>query len=165
MAPLTPFPLLQATVRSVLGLPALPRVGAPQPVEGDLSESRKGRSRALRSENRESGSWPDRPPRPLSTEDIRRWLLRFRFDPEFRGQRRVPIKVLAEIAGLHRDSLYEVVLRRRASLLVRAKLSPAVNAIAVGQLRFRRRKQIWTVEGSIFSPSIDALLVHRCPSK
>jgi hypothetical protein len=148
-----PRPLLQAAVFRAMGL-SFPPPPVPRWDEGgqnDLSESWKGRSRALRSENRELG-WPDHPPRPLSTEDIRRWLLRFRFDPEFRGQRRVPIKVLAGIAGLHRDSLYEVVLRKRASLLVRAKLSPAITAIEAGQLRFRRRGQIWEIEGSIFPP-------------
>jgi hypothetical protein len=43
---------------------------------------------------------------------------------------------------------------RRISELTRARLSPAITAILEGRLRFRRRKQVWEVEGviSTFEP-------------
>jgi hypothetical protein len=75
--------------------------------------------------------------------------LRFRF--ELRGERRVSIKALAELAGLHRDTLYELMLRRRASVLVRTRLSAAIKAIEVEQVRCRRRGQVWEIEGIIWT--------------
>jgi hypothetical protein len=119
--------------------------------QSDLSESGKAKSPALHHDFHGMEGRPEKVPHPLSTEEIRRWLLRFRYDPEFRCQRRVPLKPLAEFVGLHRDSLYEVMLRRRASLLVRAKISPAIRAIDDGRLRFRRRGQTWEIEGGVFS--------------
>jgi hypothetical protein len=132
-----------------MGAPAVLRDHRPVPGgENDLSESWKGRSRALCGKNRDMALWSARRAAPLSTDDIRRWLLRFRYDRELRGKRRIPIKVLAEYVGLHRDTLYEVMLHRRASLLVRTKLSPSLGAIEAGRLRFRRVGKQWQVEGS-----------------
>jgi hypothetical protein len=92
----------------------------------------------------------------LSDAEIVRALRRFRYDPEFRRPKRVPIRAVADLAGLSHMTVYEAMRPdlpqrpRRISELTRAKLSPTIIAILDGRLRFRRRKQVWTIEGSIF---------------
>jgi hypothetical protein len=53
------------------------------------------------------------PPAPglLSDAEIVRALRRFRYDPEFRGLKRVPIRILADLVGVSRMTIYGV--RRR----------------------------------------------------
>jgi hypothetical protein len=91
----------------------------------------------------------------LTDDQIVRCLRRFRFDPEFRGTRRVPLRALAELAGLSHQTVYQAMrpdLRtrpRRISDLTRIKLSGAIREILAGRLRFRRRRQVWEIEGII----------------
>jgi hypothetical protein len=153
MASFIPPRLLEAAIRARLGLPALQN---DRPRREGLTERWKGRSRAHSQRN-------DNPllegnPRLLSAEDIRRWLLRFR-SPEFRdssGLRKIPIKSLAEFAGLNRDTLYEVMRTRRASVLVRIRLTWAIENIEAGRLRFCRDKRTqawtWAICGPALSP-------------
>jgi hypothetical protein len=104
------------------------------------------------------------PPAPglLRDAEIVRALRRFRYDPDFRGPKRVPIRVLAGLAGLSHMTLYEAMrpdlpMRpRRISELTRIKLSGAIREILAGQLRFVRRRQVWEIDGSpiwIFEPA------------
>jgi hypothetical protein len=68
----------------------------------------------------------------------------YRFAPEWRessGLPKVPIKSLAEFAGLNRDTLYEVVRTRRASVLVRIRLTWAIKNIDAGRVRFCRDRR------------------------
>jgi hypothetical protein len=81
----------------------------------------------------------------LSRAEIKRTLLRYRYDREFRGPRRVPIKTLADYVGLSHETLFQA-MRGSISDVTRAKLSWAIVAIADGRLRFRRHRQVWQVE-------------------
>jgi hypothetical protein len=89
----------------------------------------------------------------LTDAEIVRALRRFRYDPDFRGPKRVPIRVLAGLAGLSHMTLYEAMrpdlpMRpRRISGLTRIKLSGSLREILAGRLRFRRRRQVWEIEG------------------
>jgi hypothetical protein len=95
----------------------------------------------------------------LTDAEIVRALRRFRYDSEFRGPKRVPIRVLADLIGVSRMTIYEVMrpdLRTRSKGMIsertRAKLSPAIAAILDGRLRFRRTKHLWEIEGSMLRP-------------
>ena len=81
----------------------------------------------------------------LPDAEIVRTLMRYRYDREFRGERRVPIKTLADCVGLSHETLYQA-MQGSISERTRAKLSWAMVAIAAGQLRFRRRGQRWVRE-------------------
>jgi hypothetical protein len=94
------------------------------------------------------------PPLGLLTDgEIVRALRRFRFDAEFREVKRVPIRVLAGLAGLSHQTLYQAMRPDlpmgppKISTCTRAKLSGAITAILEGKLRFRRRNQVWEIEG------------------
>jgi hypothetical protein len=95
----------------------------------------------------------------LTDAEIVRALRGFRFDPEFRGQRRVPIRALAGLVGLSHQTLYQAMRSdlpmrpRKISRCTRAKLSGAIAAISDGRLRFRRRKKVWEADGSIQLPT------------
>jgi len=142
------LPLLEATIRSLMGLPGLP-AAEPRDRQCGLSggrwtfRERHDQQRALQ------------PTLSLLTDaEIVRALRRFRFDPEFRGPKRVPIRVLAGLAGLSHMTLYEAMRPdlparpRRISELTRIKLSGAIREILGGGLRFRRRRQVWEIDGS-----------------
>jgi hypothetical protein len=97
---------------------------------------------------------PGLAPSILPASDVVRALLRFRYDREFRGQRRVPIRTLATFVGLSHETLYQAMRVGTASECTRAKLTWALRDIAEGRLRFRRRGQRWEPEGhSLFSAS------------
>jgi hypothetical protein len=96
------------------------------------------------------------PPRGLlSAEEIRRWLLRFRHDQTFQEDgHRVPYTMLARFAGVHRDTLHELLRTQRVALLTRIKLTPVIKAIEAGRLRFIQDKSMrptqkwsWEVRG------------------
>jgi hypothetical protein len=155
------LPLLEATVRSLMGRPSSPPASEGVWVyDGAPSEDGRSTPRGLRVRRQVLQPTPGL----LTDAEIVRALRRFRYDPEFRGPKRVPFRVLAELTGLSHVTLYEAMrpdmpmrpnlpLRPgRISELTRAKVSPAIAAILEGQLRFRRRKQIWVVEGSVLKP-------------
>ena len=149
------LPSLEATVRSLMGRPSSRASPSLWVTEGELSEG--GRPKSSGRHDRRQAVRP-RPGR-LSDEEIVRALRRFRYDPEFRGPRRVPIRVLADLIGVSRMTIYGVMrpdLRTRPKRMIsertRAKLSPAIAAILDGRLRFRRTKHVWEIEGSMLRP-------------
>jgi hypothetical protein len=147
-----PLPLrLQAAIRSRLGLPALPGGShVPQARGSEASDIEKTYPRSQR---------PRKPPATfgpslLPATDVVRVLLRFRYDPAFRGERRVPIRTLATFVGLSHETLYQAMRAGTASECARAKLTWALADILDGRLRFRRRGQRWEPEGNpLFQPS------------
>jgi hypothetical protein len=93
-------------------------------------------------------------PKLLPAADVVRTLLRFRYDPAFRGERRVPIRTLATFVGLSHETLYQAMRGGTASECTRAKLTWALRDIAEERLCFRRRGQRWEPEGDfLFKPS------------
>jgi hypothetical protein len=84
--------------------------------------------------------------------------MRYRYDRAFRGERRVPIKVLADHLGLSHQTLYQAI-KGSISDVTRIKLSWAIVAIAAGRLRFRRRGQRWERED--FEGALMALAPKR----
>jgi hypothetical protein len=90
---------------------------------------------------------PGLAPSILPASDVVRALLRFRYDREFRGQRRVPIRTLATFVGLSHETLYQAMRVGTASECTRAKLTWALRDITEGRLRFRRCCQRWEPEG------------------
>jgi hypothetical protein len=83
----------------------------------------------------------------LPRAEIKRTLLRFRYNREFRGPRRVPIKTLADHIGLSPETLYQA-MRGSVSDRTQAVLSWAIIAIREGRLRFHRSGQRWSAEAS-----------------
>jgi hypothetical protein len=71
--------------------------------------------------------------------------MRYRYDRTFRGERRVPIKTLADHVGLSHETLYQA-MRGKVSDGTRAKLSWALIAINDCRLQFSRRGQVWQVK-------------------
>lgn len=146
--PLPLPPRLQQTIRSRLELPTLQNGGPPQEAWREPSEGWRSPSHALAAKSQRASAlpWPPAPP-PMSAADITRALRRFRYDPEFRGDRRVPIRTLAALVGLSHETLYQAMMRRVMSHRTRAKLTWAIQAILDGRLRFRRHGQVWQAEG------------------
>ena len=149
------LPSLEATVRSLMGRPNSRASPSLWVTEGELSEG--GRPKSSGRHDRRQAVRPR--PGLLSDEEIVRALRRFRYDPEFRGPRRVPIRVLADLIGVSRMTIYGVMrpdLQTRPKSMfserTRAKLSPAIAAILDGRLRFRRTKHVWEIEGSMLRP-------------
>jgi len=149
------LPSLEATVRSLMGRPSSRASPSLWVTEGELSKG--GGPKSIGRHDRRQAARPR--PGLLSDEEIVRALRRFRYDPEFRGPRRVPIRVLADLIGVSRMTIYGVMrpdLRTRPKRMIsertRAKLSPAIAAILDGRLRFRRTKHVWEIEGSMLRP-------------
>ena len=150
------LPLLEATVRRLMGRPRSPQ-GSDSLWVYDRAPSEGGRTtpRAVRDQHQTS-----QPMRGLLTDaEIVRALRRFRYDSEFRGPKRVPIRMLADLVGVSRMTIYGVMrpdLPTRPKGMIsertRAKLSPAIAAISDGRLRFRRTKHVWEIEGSMLRP-------------
>ena len=146
---MTRLPLLEATIRSLMGLPRLPTAASPRDGQCGLSAGRW----TLR-ERHDQRRTLQPTPSLLADAEIVRALRRFRYDPDFRGPKRVPIRVLAGLAGLSHMTLYEAMRPdlptrpRRISELTRIKLSGAIREILAGQLRFVRRRQVWEIDGS-----------------
>jgi hypothetical protein len=160
-------PRLEAVIRSRLGASPPPPEDQRWQAEGrDPSESRGARfharywrenhdarcvmlpdaeiaSRARR--RREIPVYPS--PVMLPRAEIKRTLLRFRYDREFRGPRRVPIKTLADHVGLSREILYQA-MRGSISDRTQVVLSGVIIAIREGRLRFHRSGQHWSAEAS-----------------
>jgi hypothetical protein len=147
-----PFPItLQAAIRSRLGVSASPSGNGWVTDVSEASESEKTNSQRSLNQNVRGAKTPDM----LPASDVVRALLRFRFDPQYRGKRRVPIRILAAMVGLSHETLYEIMRAKTASECTRAKLTWALKAIAEGRLRFRRSGQRWGAEGeavSLFRP-------------
>ena len=166
MKPIIP-PRLEALIRSRLGASPPPEDTRWQADGCDPSEKRGGSCRARRApENsadapcvmlsdaeiasrarrrREIPVYPS--PVMLPRAEIKRTLLRFRYDREFRGPRRVPIKTLADHVGLSREILYQA-MRGSISDRTQVVLSWAIIAIREGRLRFHRSGQNWSAEAS-----------------
>ena len=144
------LPSLEATVRSLMGRPSSRASPSLWVTEGELSEDGKPKPCGRRDHHQAIRPTPGL----LTDAEIVRTLRRFRYDSEFRGPKRVPIRTLAEIVGLSHTTIYQAMrpdlpMRpRRISELTRIKLSGAVREILVGRLRFRRRRQVWEIEGS-----------------
>ena len=145
------LPLLEATVRRLMGRPRSPQ-GSDSLWVYDRAPSEGGRTtpRAVRDQHHTL-----QPIRGLLTDaEIVRSLRRFRYDSEFRGPKRVPIRTLAEIVGLSHTTIYQTMRPdlptrpRKISETTRIKLSFVIKAINGGRLRFRRRGQIWDAEGA-----------------
>jgi hypothetical protein len=145
------LPLLEATVRRLMGRPRSPP-GSDSLWVYDLapSEGRRTTPRAVRDRHQTL-----QPIRGLLTDaEIVRALRRFRYDRELRGPRRVPIRTLAEIVGLSHTTIYQAMRPdlparpRKISETTRIKLSFVIKAISEGRLRFRRRGQVWDAEGA-----------------
>jgi hypothetical protein len=143
-------PRLEAAIRSRLGVSAPPSEDTPlRGGERDPSDVQRATSRPRRQHKNHPGTQG-----VLSDAEIVRTLMRYRYDRTFRGERRVPIKTLATYLGLSHETLYEAMRSRTMSDRTRTVLSGAITAIAKGQLRFRRRRQRWTMEASEPLPPI-----------
>ena len=141
MKPLIP-PRLEAVIRSRLGVLPPPAGTTPSQTDKcDPSEMRGATSRARRVRE----NHVDAPYVTLSDAEINRALRRYRFDHQFRGPRRVPIKTLAGFVGLSHETLYQA-MRGTVSDRTRAKLSWAIIAISDCRLRFCRHGQRWQVD-------------------
>lgn len=136
-------PRLEAVIRSRLGVSAPSPEDAPSSAGGrDPSDIREGSFHARR---RRREKHVDAPHVMLSDAEINRALRRYRFDRQFRGPRRVPIKTLADFIGLSHETLFQA-MRGSVSDRTRAKLSWAIVAIDEGRLSFRRNGQQWKCE-------------------
>jgi hypothetical protein len=80
---------------------------------------------------------PVAPPRVLPPRDILRFL-RLITSPACRGEKRVPISVIAAMCGRSRFALYNVLWTGRVSEDMAEVLTPIVRAYEAGKLRFRR---------------------------
>ena len=145
------LPLLEATVRNLMRRPTSPPASVSYWVyDCEPSEGARTTTRVLHHQRRALQPQPGL----LSDAEVVRALRRFRYDPEFRGAKRVPIRVLADLVGLSRMTIYEVMRPdlptrpRKISEATRIKLSFAIKAISEGRLRFRRRGQRWDAEGA-----------------
>ena len=138
-------PRLEAVIRSRLGVSSpVPKDPRWQADGRDPSEIRGGTFRARRrreNDPRASGL--------LSDAEIVRTLMRYRYDRAFRGERRVPIKTLADHVGLSQETLYQA-MKGSISDRTQAVLSWAIIAVREGRLRFHRSGQHWSAEGPVF---------------
>ena len=109
---------LEAIVRSRLGLPALASGGPPQVDQSEPSKQ-KTTHPVIRSVTL-TGSF-----RLMSGSEIVRELDKLYYDPaNGRGRgRKVPIKRVAEQAGVHRATLYRIIRKGRVSENSRVALS------------------------------------------
>ena len=134
-------PRLEALIRSRMGASAPPPADPRWQADGcDPSEVRGGTPRARRRRKND----PRNSCEPSDAE-IARTLMRYRYDRTFRGERRVPIKTLADHVGLSHETLYQA-MRGKVSDGTRAKLSWALIAINDCRLQFSRRGQVWQVK-------------------
>lgn len=77
----------------------------------------------------------------MTSDEIKRWIRRFRYDPEYRGV--VPITRLCDFAGVPRRNL-SYILRGELGMTenYRVRLEAAIKAVE-GGLRWRRRGRHW----------------------
>jgi hypothetical protein len=81
----------------------------------------------------------------IELEDLRRELLRFRFDPQYKGRdRRVPIWGFAGFVGISRVALYKFMSREQEYLRPRTK-ARILHGLALVRdgMRWRRRNRLW----------------------
>ena len=163
-------PRLEAVIRSRLGVsappPEDPRWQAdgrdPSEIRGATYRARRGRKNDPRAScvlsdaeitrahaRRRREKYVDVPCVMLSKAEIMRTLMRYRYDRVFRGERRVPIKTLADHVGLSHETLYQA-MKGSISDRTQAVLSWAIIAIREGRLRFHRSGQHWSAEGLVF---------------
>jgi hypothetical protein len=82
----------------------------------------------------------------LTPDQIKRELTRFSFDPFYRGENRVPIGTLARLAGLSRQHIRDIVFgERNMGNKVLTALSPLIEKIMDGRLRFARVNRTWEI--------------------
>lgn len=78
---------------------------------------------------------------PMGEDEIRRWLMRFQYDQEFRnkGRRTVPFVSFCEFAGVSRYAVYDFIRRKSGlSETTRRKLTVAIEEVQAG-LRWKRK--------------------------
>jgi hypothetical protein len=96
----------------------------------------------------------------MKLEDIRREILRFRFDPAYRGHdNRVPIDAFAKFVGVSRQTLYALMARHQAFDLAPRTRSRIVMGICMvlDGMRWRRREKRWSAimpDGSLPVPPV-----------
>jgi hypothetical protein len=136
-------PRLEALIKSRLGVSTPPSVNTPSTAGGcDPSDIRGATSRPRGRPENYFGT-----PCVLSDAEIVRTLMRYRYDRTFRGERRVPIKTLADYVGLSHETVYQA-MRGAISDRTRAKLSWALTAINDRRLQFCRHGQRWQVKSA-----------------
>ena len=144
------LPSLEATVRRLMGRSNPPSSASAWVYDRTPSEGGRTTPHVVRDQHQTS-----QPMRSILTDaEVVRGLRRFRYDSEFRGPMRIPIRTLAEIVGLSHTTIYQAMRPdlptrpRKISETTRIKLSFVIKAINEGRLRFRRRGQIWDAEGA-----------------
>jgi hypothetical protein len=137
-------PRLEAVIRARLGVSSPPPEDARWQADGrDPSEIRGARSHARRRRKNDR-----RASCVLSDAEIVRTLMRYRYDRAFRGERRVPIKTLADHVGLYHETHYQAV-KGSISDRTQVVLSLAIIAIREGRLRFHRSGRHWSASGAL----------------
>jgi hypothetical protein len=84
--------------------------------------------------------------RVLSKREIARALGRYRRDPEFRGERRVPLAAVASICGLSRQAIYRAECGIMGDETTQIILSKVIRQIENDEIRFRRVGREWLVD-------------------
>lgn len=89
--------------------------------------------------------------------DIRRALLRFRFDKEFAAPNRVPMSAVADLAGLSRQSVHNIAMQEYGGLNPETarRLRHAIDLIIRQGVRWRRKHGAWIgymPDGSLLPP-------------
>jgi hypothetical protein len=91
--------------------------------------------------------------------EIRRWLNKFRFDPNYRGPgQRVPLRQLAELCAVSRQTLYDLIRGDRLGIepATRDRINAAIVLIDQRGLRWRRKviRQPTIMKRIAFTPTI-----------
>jgi hypothetical protein len=83
----------------------------------------------------------------MTREQVKRELQRFAYDPKYKGRHnKVPLQTLARYAGLSRKTLIDIVHgARQAGDKTVIKLSPVIERIIAGELKFVRTKYEWEI--------------------
>ena len=80
----------------------------------------------------------------LAEDDIRRTLMRFRFDHEFRGAGgRVPIRIFADFVNVSPQALYKLMAGAHLRYDTRARIAAGIAFVLNRGLRWRRKNDIW----------------------
>jgi hypothetical protein len=97
----------------------------------------------------------------MKLEDMRRELLRFRYDAKYKGyDRRVPLAAFGAFVGVSRQTLYAVMQRSRMFDLLpatRSRLAHGVMLVVEQGVRWRRRDREWQPflpDGSLPMPPV-----------
>lgn len=76
---------------------------------------------------------------PLPEEQVRRWL------QQARRERTVPLTQLAEYIGFKRETLNQAIDGGKISQSMRSRLTPVIELIEQGKLRFERCGRGWHI--------------------